>query len=323
VVSGTATYGTGKISNGLNLDGTDDYVSMNYATDPTAYTISMRVKPTTIAAKPLIVRTNASGPASNFYYMLRMNSTGKFEHYVNDGSAKTVTGTTTAVANNWYHVAAVASNGGQMLLYVNGVLEGSAVNIGTLSTSGDRFHVGNSANGGAFGYFAGMVDDLRIYHSALNATQVGNLAQLWAGDGFESNSVSGGNGWGGNWSFIGTAGIVSTGTPKDGTYHLRLTGNTGVATRAANLSGLTSARLIFDWKADQFEAGEYATVDIFNGTNWIEVLRVNDEQDNNTYQNANIDLSLYTLTSSFQVRIRSLMNDANDFFYVDNLRIIR
>jgi hypothetical protein len=144
-----------------------------------------------------------------------------------------------------------------------------------------------------------------------------NLAQ----DGFESGNGTGGTGWGGNWAFAGAASVVSTGTPKTGTYHLQLTGNTGLATRAVNLSGVTNARLAFDWKASSFEAGETAVVEIYDGTSWIAVQTITDGQDDNIYRHSDISLSGYTLGSSFQVRIRSLMSAADDVLYIDNLKI--
>ena len=142
-----------------------------------------------------------------------------------------------------------------------------------------------------------------------------------AQDGFEIGSTSGGTGWGGNWTLTGNASIVSTSTPKTGTYHLQLTGNNGVASRAVSLSGVTSATLSFDWKANSFEAGETAVVEIYNGTSWVNVMTISDGQDDNAYHHADINLSSYTLTSGFQVRFRSLMSATDDFFYIDNLLI--
>jgi len=144
-----------------------------------------------------------------------------------------------------------------------------------------------------------------------------------ATDTFETGAGSGGTGWGGNWSLTGNASIVNTGTPKNGSYHMQLTGNNGVASRAVNLAGYTSARLVFDWKANSFEAGETAVVEIYNGTSWITVQTISDGQDDNAYHHSDIDLSSYSLTASFQVRFRSLMSAADDYFYVDNLFVAR
>jgi hypothetical protein len=150
---------------------------------------------------------------------------------------------------------------------------------------------------------------------------------VYATDGFETGNGSGGNGWGGAWTFTpsgsGTATVINSDSPNAGTYHLQLTGNGAVASRAVNLSGLASARLVFDWKANSFESGETATVDIYDGTSWITVLTITDTQDDNIYHHADISLAGYTLGSSFQVRVRSLMGDSTDLFYIDDLKIAR
>ena len=143
----------------------------------------------------------------------------------------------------------------------------------------------------------------------------------FAQDGFETGGVSGGIGWGGNWSLTGNASIVSTGSPQSGVYHLQLASNDGMASRAVSLAGVTSATLAFDWKANSFESGETAVVEIYNGTSWINVMTISDGQDDNVYHHASIDLSGYALTSGFQVRFRSLMSAADDYLYIDNLVI--
>jgi hypothetical protein len=62
-------------------------------------------------------------------------------------------------------------------------------------------------------------------------------------------------------------------------------------------------------------------VEIYGSTNWITVMTVSDGQDDNAYHAASINRSGYTLTSSFQVRIRSLMSASDDFFYINDLQI--
>jgi hypothetical protein len=79
--------------------------------------------------------------------------------------------------------------------------------------------------------------------------------------------------------------------------------------------------LNFNGKANSFEAGETAVVEIYNGSSWITVQTISDGQDDNIYHHASINLASYTLGSSFQVRIRSLMSAADDFFYIDDLQI--
>ena len=342
-LNGGTSYAVGKIEQAISLDGSTGYVNIPYdASSVTAYTISGWVKPTdTTNVNVFVLTDNVYGPTLTASHQIRINGAGKFEHSTYDqgaGSMKVVTGTTTVQANTWYHVAIVAKAGDTMRLYVNGVEENSLglnnpVSVNGLFSGGDRFQIGVAAYSGVPGsptdYFTGLVDDVRFYRQVLTASQLAALyrSHAYADDDFESNTVSGGFGWGGIWALANngssTASIVSTGSPNSGTYHLLLTGNGASATRAADLTGVVNARLVFDWKANDFEAGESAVVEIFDGTAWITVFTINDGSDDNTYHHTEISLAKYKLTSNFQVRFRSLMSASDDFFYIDDLQIAR
>jgi len=142
-----------------------------------------------------------------------------------------------------------------------------------------------------------------------------------AWDDFESAGWSGGAGWSGAWVRSGDSSVTTSGTAHGGRYHLRLRSNTGVASRTVNMAGRTGARLQFWWKANSFEAGETATVEIYDGA-WRRVLTVVDGQDTNVYQYADIDLSGYQMISNFQVRFRANMSGTGDYFYVDDIQIV-
>ena len=163
----------------------------------------------------------------------------------------------------------------------------------------------------------GAADETYVYESVLDST-------VYSTDSFKNGSINDGTGWSGNWSLTGNASVAEApniDSPTAGIYYLQLTGNNGVASRAVNMSGVTNAYLSFDWKANSFETGETAVVEIYNGSSWVNVMTVTAGQADNAFHCANIDLSGYTLGSSFQVRFRSQMGDASDFFYVDNVRI--
>lgn len=165
----------------LDLNGTTQYVNVPDTFHPAAYTISAWVRADTIRGQSIVVRSDAGGPAAAWSHQLRMTAAGKFEHYFFDGASKAVTGVTTAVANTWYHVAAVATNGGVARLYVNGAEEGTPVNVGALWSSGTRWLIGsNSGNGLAGGaaltYFDGKIDEVAFWHGAMDASQVGHIA---------------------------------------------------------------------------------------------------------------------------------------------------
>ncbi len=173
------------VGGGQSLDGngTSQYVNIADANHPTAYTISAWVKPDTIRAQSIVVRTDGSGPTTAWSHQIRMTTAGQFQAYTYDGAVKSITGITTAVAGQWYHVAVTAQNSGVMRLFVNGTEEGAPVGVASLWTGGTRWLIGsNSANGIAGGtpatlsFFDGRIDEVAFWFGAMDASQVGHLA---------------------------------------------------------------------------------------------------------------------------------------------------
>jgi hypothetical protein len=134
---------------------------------------------------------------------------------------------------------------------------------------------------------------------------------------FESGDGTGGTGWSGNWNLSNFANITDNRSPRDN-YHLLLTKD-AVATRTADLSEVTDADLSFYWKADSLESGEYATVEIYDGTSWQEILYVDDTQDDDLYHYVSVDLSTYTLTADFAIRVSIFGSNPQDFFSIDDI----
>ncbi|HWB04624.1 MAG TPA: lamin tail domain-containing protein [Verrucomicrobiales bacterium] len=159
----------------IDCNGASQYMQITDANHPSAYTIGAWVKPDVIKAQSIVVRTDGSGPTTSWSHQLRMNATGRFEHYTFDGAAKTITGTTVAVVGQWYHVTGVAANGGQMRLYVNGTEEGAALGVGNLWSSGTRWLVGSNS-GNAMGFFDGRIDEIAFWLGPMDASQVGHIA---------------------------------------------------------------------------------------------------------------------------------------------------
>jgi len=145
-----------------------------------------------------------------------------------------------------------------------------------------------------------------------------------ASDDFESGGWTGGTGWLDNWYHSGNASVTGSGTPYEGSYHLRLRRNTGYVDRSVDLSEATSARLQFWAKANSFESGEEAYCLVSsNDTDWTTVHTwVDDVDDDDVYRFHDIDLSPYELTSEFWIAFQANMSGNQDYFYVDDLEII-
>jgi len=170
---GTPNYVKGRVKEAIRFDGVNDYAEVMIGNLST-YTITAWVMPEKTDVASIIVRTSPSGPTVHWSHQLRIIAPGKFEHYLYDGAERRATGTTTIEPGNWYFVTISATDNGTMRLYVNGKEEGSGTTIGTLWSGGDRFQFGSNS-GGPFGWFQGVIDDVRIYDQTLTKADLAAL----------------------------------------------------------------------------------------------------------------------------------------------------
>jgi len=159
----------------LRLDGLDDSVTMPEPVVPSAYTLSLWVKIATIRSCSLLVLTSEAGPTTHWSHQLRLNSSGRFEHYTYDGGWNLVTSGTVAQPGRWYHVAATAENGGSIRLFVNGIEEGTPDGIGSLWAAGNRWMLGCDS-GHTPHHLDGWLDEVAIWHTAIDASQIAAVA---------------------------------------------------------------------------------------------------------------------------------------------------
>jgi len=161
-----------------------------------------------------------------------------------------------------------------------------------------------------------------VWEGLLTGTGIGGSTEMTvASDDFESGGGGGGDGWLDDWEFTGDATVIDSGTPYEGSYHLRLRRDTGYAKREVDLSEATSASLQFWAKADSFESSEKAyCLTSPDGTNWTTVHTWVDGDDDDVYRFYDIDLS--ELTSTFWIAFDADMSNPQDYFYVDDLNIV-
>jgi hypothetical protein len=172
---GSPTYVKGRIGQGIEFDGVSQFVHLP-SENPSAYTITLWVKPARTDAASVIVRTSSSGQTTHWSHQLRINPQGVFHHYLWVGSERNIAGTTLVEAEEWYHVAIAAATNGTMHLYVNGEEDAAPIDVaGTLWGDGDRYYVGSNSGHG-MGWFQGVVDDVQIYDNILTAEEVARIA---------------------------------------------------------------------------------------------------------------------------------------------------
>ncbi|MFN8638981.1 MAG: LamG domain-containing protein [Dehalococcoidia bacterium] len=78
-------------------------------------------------------------------------------------------GTANLPVNTWTHLAATF-DGANVRLFVNGAQVASVARTGTMQTSTNLLQIGGDQIYGQ--YFAGMIDEVRVYNQALTAAEI-------------------------------------------------------------------------------------------------------------------------------------------------------
>jgi len=174
----------GLYGNGLCLDSAGDYVSTS-VTSP--FNASL---PFTISLWERTLGAGAGGLPSPFGYTSGANYSGITMQISNGGKAycDSYPGTGTygsrittqsdgnLATGTWYHVVC-DYNGTQMFQYVNGVLQTDTdlVNISNSGVIGQKPVIGAYFTNAASYWFNGSIDEVMIFNSTLNSTQILNI----------------------------------------------------------------------------------------------------------------------------------------------------
>ncbi len=231
---------------GLQFNGSNQYVTFGTATALGAkrFTLETWFKRTGAGAStttgtggianaiPLVTKGRGEGesPANlNMNYFLGINSSNNvlvadFEDSVNGGNHP-IYGVTPISNNVWYH-ASVTYDGSTWRLYLNGQLD-STKTYNVLPEATSIQHAGiataMTSNGTAAGYFAGEMDEVRIWNRALSQEEIqtGMGVEITSGTGLlgrwglnEGSGTTAGNSTGGvNGTLTGSPTWTTPGSP--------------------------------------------------------------------------------------------------------------
>lgn len=174
-----AAWTTGKLSNALDFDGVDDFVS---------FADHQHFKVTSALTVAAWIRADAAWPTSDYTAtILRKGDgnpnnwnfeicSGRMELLLDGSDNAGFKGNTTLSINTWHHVAATW-NGDRVRLYLNGVLDNSPpTRTGTIGTDTRTIYSGGRT--GPTDCHNGKLDDVRFYNRALTAAEIVELSSV-------------------------------------------------------------------------------------------------------------------------------------------------
>jgi regulation of enolase protein 1 (concanavalin A-like superfamily) len=168
------TWVAGKINGGLQFDGTNDYVDVNYTTNLPRWTVCVWV---TSPAAPSAAANSASGPVhreSNFQFNWNHQNNYGGDVGVQVGGTWYHAPFRTLLANTWYHLAGTY-DGETLKAYKDGVL----IIVDTTPSgnpNNETDHLTFGKHSGLAQYFNGTIDDVRIYSRVLSHDEIASLA---------------------------------------------------------------------------------------------------------------------------------------------------
>ena len=170
-VSGASWTGSGRYGSALGFDGVNDWVTVadHASLDlTTGLTLSAWVRPTSTSGSRLVMfKENGA----TFAYALYSSSGGRpMATIVTAGTQKKATASSALPVNTWTHLAMTYS-GTRLLLFVNGVRSASKSTTGAMPNSTGPLRIGGTAVSPSQ-WFAGTLDELRVYNRALSETEI-------------------------------------------------------------------------------------------------------------------------------------------------------
>jgi glucose/arabinose dehydrogenase len=172
--NGTAaatTWTTGHSGGALNFNGSSSMVTIadsNSLDLSAGLTLDAWVKPTTTDNdwRTVVLKERDDGLSYGLYSAGSDGPAG----FVRIGAEDRVAGgPNTLPANTWTHIA-ITYDGSQLRFYVNGVLVETRNQTGAIVTSPGALRIGGNTVWDE--YFAGTIDDVRVYNRALTAAQI-------------------------------------------------------------------------------------------------------------------------------------------------------
>lgn len=187
--TGSATYVAGRVGNAISVTTAQWLITggANFTeiAGSNARTIAFWVNAADqSAAQGSTLISYGAGSGNGLRFDIKSNTDGGVLRTEIQGSGinDSATTPTDIFSSTWHHIAVVLPGGanlGQALFYIDGVLVSHTTSTATVNTTASNMLIGGASKlTGDDRDFAGLIDDVRIYDEALNATGIADLAAV-------------------------------------------------------------------------------------------------------------------------------------------------
>lgn len=163
------TAALAQTQNGLDFDGANDFIQTPFGgisgTANRTFEAWIFVSPSAPNNNLTILDYGSGATGARNTFMVNTNNGLSFFSGGTNANFSSTTGTITA--GQWTHVAFILANG-TGFLYIDGVQVGTGNLSGVNTTGSTDLRIGRRVPGGASLYFAGAIDEVRIWNTALS-----------------------------------------------------------------------------------------------------------------------------------------------------------
>ena len=155
----------------MSFDGVNDWLTVNDSASldlVSAMTLEAWVRPSGLGGMWRTVLLKER-PGGMVYALYANQDTGRPLGQVFIGSERNAVGTASLTVDTWSHLAATF-DGANLRLYVNGALVATTAVAGSMAASTGVLRIGGNSVWSE--WFAGLIDEVRIYNRALTQSEI-------------------------------------------------------------------------------------------------------------------------------------------------------